>query len=145
MSRSRFRVAAIAAVLLTMAASSCRRTAAVENKPAAANPPLVVPLSREADDVARFVAGLPGQPGSPFAEMEDTAAWKQHRKLLDKAWTNAGENLIDGLVPSHRYLRSRCPGACRNSAVNAGARKEESAGLSGRHAENDVVDSRQEL
>src|SRR5262249_16382581 len=104
MSRSRFRVAAIAAVLLTMAASSCRRTAAVENKrkPAAANPPLVVPLSREADDVARFVAGLPGQPGSPFAEMEDTAAWKQHRKLLDKAWTNAGENLIDGLVAFRR-------------------------------------------
>ena len=109
MSRSRFREAAIAAVALAMAASGCRRTAAVENQPAVASVPVTVPHSREADDVARFLAGMPGKPGSPLAELEGTAAWKQHRKLLDAAWANADEHLIDGLVEFRRQELDRQP------------------------------------
>jgi len=45
-----------------------------------------LPPSREADDVARFFAGLPGTPGSPFADLEQTEAWKTHRNMLDQAW-----------------------------------------------------------
>ena len=46
----------------------------------------LVPHSREADDAGRFLAGLPGTEGSPFLELEKTAAWKLHRRELDKAW-----------------------------------------------------------
>lgn len=56
----------------------------------------IVP-SRDADDVARFVAGIPGTPGGPFAELETSAAWKGHRRLVDRAWTHADGELIGGL------------------------------------------------
>jgi hypothetical protein len=46
-----------------------------------------VPRTRDADDVARFLAGMPGKPGSPFAALEQKDAWKTHRRELDKAWT----------------------------------------------------------
>src|SRR5262249_52939305 len=45
-----------------------------------------VPQRRDADDTARFLAGMPGKPGSPFAELETTSAWQQHRQVLDEAW-----------------------------------------------------------
>ena len=56
-----------------------------------------VPHSREADDVARFLAGLPGTPGSPFAAQETSEVWQTHRSVLDTAWGNAKTNLIDKL------------------------------------------------
>jgi len=31
-----------------------------------------------------FLAGMPGKPGSPFAELESTEAWKENRQLLDQ-------------------------------------------------------------
>jgi hypothetical protein len=92
-----------------MAAAGCRRTAAVENQPAAATSTVPVPHSREANDVARFVSGLPGTSGSPLADMEDTAAWKQHRRLLDAAWANAEEHLINGLAAFRRQELDRRP------------------------------------
>ena len=46
----------------------------------------LAPASREADDAGRFLAGLPGTEGSPFAALEQTAAWTQHRTELDEAW-----------------------------------------------------------
>jgi hypothetical protein len=57
----------------------------------------LVPQRRDADDTARFLAGLPAQPGSPFGELEATAAWKQHRQLLDEAWKGTEGSLIAGL------------------------------------------------
>ncbi len=45
-----------------------------------------VPRSRDADDVGRFLAGLPGTPGSPFEELEKEDAWQEHRRLLDADW-----------------------------------------------------------
>ena len=59
--------------------------------------PDVVPHQRDADDVARFIAGLPGTPGSPFAELESSDAWKDHRRQLDEAWHKTEGSLISGL------------------------------------------------
>jgi len=56
-----------------------------------------IPRSREANDAARFLAGLPGTAGSPYAALEDTDAWKEHRRLLDAAWHEADRELLPGL------------------------------------------------
>jgi hypothetical protein len=45
------------------------------------------PKSREANDAARFLAGLPGNPGSSFAELEKDQAWKVHKTELDRMWS----------------------------------------------------------
>ena len=56
-----------------------------------------VPHLRDADDVGRFVAGLPGTGGSPFTSLEATEAWKEHRRRLDEAWHKAETPLMSGL------------------------------------------------
>lgn len=58
---------------------------------------------READDTARFLAGMPGTSGSPFAALESDAAWKTHHQLMDAAWERADEKLIRGL---HEFQKS---------------------------------------
>jgi hypothetical protein len=87
-----------AAAALLCVACSCGRPAPPAKSAAAEAAPAPIPHSREADDVARFLAGMPGTPGSPFAELEDTAAWKQHRKILDAAWKSTNDRLIRGLT-----------------------------------------------
>ena len=62
-----------------------------------------VPQDREANDTARFLAGMPGNPGGQFAAMEADAAWQEHRKLMDAAWARADEKLIRGL---HEFQHS---------------------------------------
>jgi hypothetical protein len=69
----------------------------VEEKKAAATAPSSVPRQRDADDVARFVAGLPGTPGSPYIALQDTPAWKEHRQQLDQAWHATDGKLVAGL------------------------------------------------
>jgi len=56
-----------------------------------------VPHSREANDAARFLAGLPGAEGSPYAAFEATDAWKEHRRLLDATWKEAEAEQLPGL------------------------------------------------
>jgi hypothetical protein len=56
-----------------------------------------VPRSREANDVARFLAGLPGTPGSPYAKLEESEAWEEHRRQLDATWAEAESELLPGL------------------------------------------------
>ena len=56
-----------------------------------------VPHSREANDAARFLAGLPGAEGSPYAALEATDAWKEHRLLLDATWKEAEAEQLPGL------------------------------------------------
>ena len=53
-----------------------------------------IPHRRDADDVGRFIAGLPGKAGSPFMELEASDAWKEHRRLLDAAWQKTEGQLI---------------------------------------------------
>ncbi len=71
--------------------------------------------SRDADDTARFVAGLPGTPGSPFANLEATEAWKEHRILMDEAWGAAESGLIGGLREFQKQQLDSI--ALRNSTV----------------------------
>src|SRR5579884_1782961 len=92
-----------AVVLIAAAITGCRspldrvaQTAMAAQAETGA-PPDIVPARRDADDAARFIAGLPGTPGSPFAELEQTDAWKEHRRLLDQAWQRADAQLIGGL------------------------------------------------
>jgi hypothetical protein len=59
--------------------------------------PDTVPHLRDADDAGRFIAGLPGTAGSPFATLETTDAWSEHRHRLDEAWHKAEASLISGL------------------------------------------------
>lgn len=59
--------------------------------------PDTVPHGRDADDAGRFFAGLPGKAGSPFARLETSEAWKEHRRLLDDAWRKADNDLIRAL------------------------------------------------
>jgi hypothetical protein len=69
-------------------------------KAAPASPKL--PVRREADDVARFLSGLPGNPDSPFAELENKWEWKSHKKYLDQAWDRANKVLLSGLSEFHK-------------------------------------------
>jgi len=62
-----------------------------------------VPQDREANDTARFLAGMPGNAGGQFAAMEADGAWQEHRKLMDAAWARADEKLIRGL---HEFQHS---------------------------------------
>jgi len=80
-------------VLLLSACSAPKRVAAAESLLSAQSN---VPHSREANDVARFLAGMPGTPGSPYAQLEATGAWKEHRRILDAAWRAAEEDLLSG-------------------------------------------------
>jgi hypothetical protein len=64
----------------------------------AQNTPLInVPVTREADDLGRFLGGLPGKNGSPFAELEATEAWQEHARLSDKAWTTYAHDRLPAL------------------------------------------------
>src|SRR5271168_1342065 len=59
--------------------------------------PPAMPHQRDADDVARFIAGLPGAEGSPFADLETGEPWKEHRRRLDSTWGTAQSRLIRNL------------------------------------------------
>jgi hypothetical protein len=85
------------ALLWAVLTAGCSRSAPVSPDTNAAKGTGTISQSREADDVARFVAGLPGTAGSPFAEMEKSAAWQEHRRLEDAAWRKANEEMISAL------------------------------------------------
>lgn len=61
------------------------------------------PRSRDANDAARFLAGLPGTDGSPFKELEDTEAWKLHKRELDHAW----EAIEKSTMPTMREFQAK--------------------------------------
>ncbi len=79
------------ALLVAVLLLSCGHPAkpdAAEAQPAAEPTPFPAPppKAREADDAARFLAGLPGKPGSSFAELEKEEAWQVHKAELDRMW-----------------------------------------------------------
>ena len=41
---------------------------------------------RDADDIGRFLAGLPARDGSPLAALESDSVWKEHAGRLDQLW-----------------------------------------------------------
>jgi hypothetical protein len=82
---------------LFLGLAGCGRvsTASAEGKPAGQSDP--VTRSRAADDAARFLAGMPGNAGTPYAELESDPVWKEHRGLVDAAWQKADGDLLKGL------------------------------------------------
>jgi hypothetical protein len=76
---------------------SSPRPVAAESAPKDNNYKSNVPHSREANDAARFLAGLPGTEGSPYAALEATDAWKEHQRLLDATWKEAEAEQFPGL------------------------------------------------
>ncbi len=96
MSHSYRRISCLLAAL-SLVFAGCGRvsTASAESKQAGQSDP--VTRSRAADDTARFLAGMPGNSGSPFAKLEDSDVWKQHRDQVDAAWRKADGELLQGL------------------------------------------------
>lgn len=45
-----------------------------------------IPSDRKVDDLARFLAGVPGRPGSAFLPAESGAVWKLHASQSDLGW-----------------------------------------------------------
>ena len=70
-------------ILLASLLLSCgeQKTAAAPSKPE--EEALVVPADRMADDVARYLAGVPAKPGSKLADLHETPAHKAHSKDFD--------------------------------------------------------------
>ena len=58
--------------------------------------PLALTAQHDADAISRFLAGYSSAPDRPFAKLEATPAWQEHRRLLDIEWKQAG-GLIKGL------------------------------------------------
>ncbi|MEQ1885418.1 MAG: hypothetical protein ABL967_10175 [Bryobacteraceae bacterium] len=85
-------VPAVWAMLLCGGVMPCALEA--QSNPAYAD---AIPRSREADDLARYVAGLPGRPGSPFIALEPDPAWIDHRQAMNAAWANAERDRLAGL------------------------------------------------
>ena len=100
-------LAVCAALCAAIIPSGCSQTTPpqAETKdpaPAAAPSPAAAPAlklapRRDADDTARFMAGLPGKPESPYLELESHPEWKDHAKRLDTAWARAEKVLLSGL------------------------------------------------
>jgi hypothetical protein len=88
---------AFATVLPGCGHSASPAAVAPEKKESAPAALPAVPENREADDTARFLAGMPGNPGSPYAELEQNEAWIDHRDRLDSAWHKAEATLVAGL------------------------------------------------
>lgn len=89
--------------LLLISTSACSQHAAKGSQESAsqkANPgntpglPVDIKLSRGADDFARFLAGLPGKAGSPFAKLEEDPAWQAHSKAFATEWSRFDENRV---------------------------------------------------
>ncbi len=56
-----------------------------------------IPRSREADDAARFLAGMPSRAGSAFAQLEQSPIWQDHRRKTDEEWKGAENGFVSGL------------------------------------------------
>jgi len=81
MTTATMRLASVAATLLTMLL-----VAGVPSASAAAG--------ANADDVARFLAGLELSPQSPLAPLTRGAGWQQHAKSLDLAWSKLDKDRL---------------------------------------------------
>ena len=91
-------------VSLALLLLSCSHSSPTVAQTAAAEPPPdPVPHTREANDVGRFLAGLPGTPDSPFIELESDPAWILHSRELDKAWAGIEAKTL----PSMREFQAR--------------------------------------
>jgi len=94
--RRRLLAPCILSFAVFLSACSAPRRVAAESLPKEQQADLV-PHSREANDAARFLSGMPGTPGSPYAAQEENEVWKEHRRIVDDAWQQAEKELLPGL------------------------------------------------
>ena len=76
-------------LFLTVFLSSCDRPRKSVDPKEYVRSPLFskpAPQTRDANDVGRFLAGLPGVAGSPFAGLEKQEEWKEHSRQLNDDW-----------------------------------------------------------
>ncbi len=60
-------------------------------------PPVESPdtsFDRSANGTARFLAGLKGRPGGPFAELEDTVEWREYARTMDASWARLDQRQL---------------------------------------------------
>jgi hypothetical protein len=74
------------------------KTAALTTKPA----------NRDADDAARFLAGMPGREGSPYKTLEGQPAWIEHARQMDEAWAGFEKRRKAGMM---KFQQSELVGA----------------------------------
>jgi hypothetical protein len=84
------------AILFALVLFSCSRPPQPPPKTASRSSAMA-PDDRYADDVARFIAGIPANPGSPFAEIQQQTAWLVHREDSDRTWTKIDAGLLFAL------------------------------------------------
>lgn len=87
-------------MIAILAASACRNGPGGPAPRALSNP-------SEADDAARFLAGLPGRGTSPFKPLEADAAWQEHARRLDEMFRDDREHRLDAMKEFARTELSR--------------------------------------
>lgn len=87
-------------MIAILAASGCRNGPVGQAPHALSNP-------SEADDAARFLAGVPGRGTSPFKPLEGDAAWKEHARRLDEMFRDDREHRLDAMKEFARTELSR--------------------------------------
>ena len=71
------------------------KAAPVELAPSALN--FTVPVNRQADDLGRFLAGLPGKPGSSFLELEQRPEWIEHARICNQLWSRFEQDRLPAM------------------------------------------------
>ena len=84
---------------------------APSSQPPAESKTVKVPVirNRAADDVGRFLAGLPGKPGSPFADLEQQPEWQVHQRELDRMWSSVETQWLPNMTEFQRTELSGSP------------------------------------
>ena len=65
------------------------------------------------NDAARFLAGMPGAPGSAYSELEKTPAWQEYSVEMSKAWKAADSKRMQ---PVRDFQRRELGGADAKSS-----------------------------
>jgi hypothetical protein len=93
----RYRSIRVLCLALGLLAISCNRPKTVVEAVSVDRFSVAVPDDRYADDLGRFLAGLPARPGSQFSELEKEPAWIKHRRELDGAWSRMEEDTLPAM------------------------------------------------
>lgn len=99
MIRQRYCRVSVLCLAFGLLASSCNQAPKKAGEVAAAADPfsLATPRDRYADDLGRFLAGLPGRAGSSFGGLEKQPAWIKHRLELDREWNRIEETSLPAM------------------------------------------------
>ncbi len=78
--------------LLALALGFVTQAFAQTDVPPTTAPP--APVNLDANDTARFLAGLQPSSGTPLAKLAEDPAWQQHAKFFDTAWASLEKNQL---------------------------------------------------